>query len=545
MKAVILTAASLPAERLRSICERLSLTDLSLLTLDELRHMGWRKSLRRLRALRSPLYLYVETDSQSASQALSSLLRVVALCSGTRRVAELTRELDCQSVSRWQLATSAIRLALESIGGWLSLLRSLAESLFLLSLPRHRPRRREPGAPVGYLRPSLSLGLKAGGSLAHTVGVINAFGELGIPVQLYTSEPLPLLKHPVQSELLSMPSGFGFPPELNLFRLEHRAHAQLCASPSPGRCGFLYQRLSLCNLLGIKLARALQKPLVLEYNGSESWIRRVWSRKSSLLGLVDLMERVNLRHADLIVTPSRVLAEELQARGVEPERIVMHPNGVDPELYAPRPVSGLRERLGLAPETLVAGYLGTFGPWHGVEVLAEAIATLHDDPRWQSLRSVHFLLIGEGLGLPRVRQLLEDVPNCTLTGLVPQAEAGDYLALCDILLSPHVPNPDGSRFFGSPTKLFEYMATGKAILASDLEQLGEVLQPALRVGQPVTNDAVAVLCEPGSVNSLLKGLELLVLHPELRGRLGLAARQAVLARYTWRHHVAAILEALP
>ena len=55
-----------------------------------------------------------------------------------------------------------------------------------------------------------------------------------------------------------------------------------------------------------------------------------------------------------------------------------------------------------------------------------------------------------------------------LTGLVPQEDGPEHLAACDILASPHVPNADGTPFFGSPTKLFEYMAMGKGIVASNL-----------------------------------------------------------------------------
>jgi glycosyltransferase involved in cell wall biosynthesis len=140
--------------------------------------------------------------------------------------------------------------------------------------------------------------------------------------------------------------------------------------------------------------------------------------------------------------------------------------------------------------------------------------------------------------------------HVTLTGLVSQDEGARYLAAADILLSPHVPNPDGSRFFGSPTKLFEYMASGRAIVASDLEQIGDVLRPGLHVnafpGKPPAADAseIAVLAEPGSVEELVTAIRWIAGEPEWRDRLAANARTRVLERYTWRHHVDAILERL-
>jgi glycosyltransferase involved in cell wall biosynthesis len=115
-----------------------------------------------------------------------------------------------------------------------------------------------------------------------------------------------------------------------------------------------------------------------------------------------------------------------------------------------------------------------------------------------------------------------------------------------VLVSPHVPNADGSRFFGSPTKLFEYMAAGKGIVASDLDQIGEVLAGSLRAGAaPDDNeDAPAVLTDPGSVDELAAGIAFLCESPDRRRRLGANARTRVLERYTWSHHVGAILDGL-
>ena len=155
--------------------------------------------------------------------------------------------------------------------------------------------------------------------------------------------------------------------------------------------------------------------------------------------------------------------------------------------------------------------------------------------------------------MPAIRQTLgadASGPFVRLTGLVAQSEAPSYLAACDVLVSPHVPNPDGSAFFGSPTKLFEYMAMGKAIVASDLDQIGEVLHPGVRVGTlpeqapPAADPAMAVLTTPASVDELIAGIRFAVERTDWRRHLGDNARKEVLARYTWKDHVDAILDRL-
>jgi glycosyltransferase involved in cell wall biosynthesis len=134
------------------------------------------------------------------------------------------------------------------------------------------------------------------------------------------------------------------------------------------------------------------------------------------------------------------------------------------------------------------------------------------------------------------------------TGVVAQADAPRYLAASDVLVSPHVPNPDGTPFFGSPTKLFEYMAMGKPIVASALDQIAQVLTPSLAVtalpeGDPKeASREVAILSEPGNVDELVQGIRFLIEHPAWRTRLGECARAEALTRYTWDKHVGSILE---
>lgn len=97
-----------------------------------------------------------------------------------------------------------------------------------------------------------------------------------------------------------------------------------------------------------------------------------------------------------------------------------------------------------------------------------------------------------------------------------------------------VPNSDGSRSFGSPTKLSEYMAMGRAIVASDLEQIGTVLQ----------HRESAILVPPGDVGELARALVEPAGSPERRAELGAAALAALVARHTWDRHTARILDAL-
>jgi glycosyltransferase involved in cell wall biosynthesis len=91
--------------------------------------------------------------------------------------------------------------------------------------------------------------------------------------------------------------------------------------------------------------------------------------------------------------------------------------------------------------------------------------------------------------------------------------------------------PDGQPFFGSPTKIFEYMAMAKGIVASNLGQLSQVLK----------HEKSALLVEPGSVNELASAIALLARNPALRNQLGYNARESALAEHTWRKNAERVL----
>lgn len=526
------------------------------LGLGELRRMSPAGSISSLASLRAgKVWIPLEDEG---SFALLPVLSILAAVMSAGEVEVVGPDLSPRRLHRPAVAGMLAAVAASSLAGQADLALCRRELAGLLRQGRLAVARPE-GRNVLYLKTNLWFGVKAGGSVGHVAGVVNSLARRGYHVDFAACERAPLLDASVRFHRMAAPRHFALPSEANLFRFQRSFAAQAAALPARRRYAFLYQRMSVANYVGVTLSRRYGVPLVLEYNGSEVWIHRHWGRAMRYHRAALLAEEACLRHAHLIVTVSRVLREELLARGLEDRRVVFHPNGIDPAVFdpgrfPPAERDALRRRYGIAQDAAVVLFIGTFGQWHGVDVLAEAIVHMaRQCPDWLAQRKVHFLLVGDGLKMPQVRETLAEPCRCglvTLTGLVPQEEAPGFLAAADVLLSPHVPNPDGSRFFGSPTKLYEYMAMGKGIVASDLEQIGETLGRSLRVeslpaGSPAGDEnALAVLARPGDVDALARGIRFLVDHPAWANLLGRNARTEALNRYTWDHHVEKVLSAL-
>ncbi len=453
----------------------------------------------------------------------------------------------------WKLLYGTLR-------GIYSLLRASIDIRLLLSQPRIRDKHPGDVPDVLYLKTNLWMGVQAGGSIGHVAGIVNGFFRLKSAVVVYSAESLPLLDDGVSVAHIPIGACGGVPLEFNGYGFQHAYDRELKKiTVDIQRQAIVYQRNCLVNYSGVLLSRRLNIPLIIEYNGSEVWISKNWGTPLRFFNTARKIEEVNLRHAHLIVVVSKVLRDELIERGIEPGRILFYPNCIDPDIFDPacyphEQKLALRSQWNIPVDAVLCTFVGTFGPWHGVDVLARAVCFLAANKAdWLRVKKLHFLFVGDGQLMQRVRALLADMPEefYSFTGLVPQADAAGFLAASDILLSPHVPNPDGSRFFGSPTKLFEYMAMGKPIIASELEQIGEVLAGSWHIGrngipQSENNlhNSVAILATPGSSDELALALEYLTENPKVCVNLGTAARALVLEQYTWEKQVRQIINQL-
>jgi glycosyltransferase involved in cell wall biosynthesis len=224
---------------------------------------------------------------------------------------------------------------------------------------------------------------------------------------------------------------------------------------------------------------------------------------------LDRRERRVWRHADVYVTITRALADDLAARYGGRDRVRVVPDGarLDPPL--PAPPAG-------APPT--AAYAGHLYPWKGVDVLVRALALT---PR------VRGLIVGGHPGesdRARVDALIASLgltDRVTVTGLVPLAEVRARLAPATMLVLPNVSSSISERYT-SPLKLFEYLTMGRPIVASDLASIREVL----------TAERTALLVPPDDPRALAAAFDRLVDAPALANNLASAASQLA-PEFSW------------
>jgi glycosyltransferase involved in cell wall biosynthesis len=524
------------------------------MSLAELRDMPVGHIWRRLRSIKSESIVIPLEDNDA--RAVLPFLKLLAGVSSARKIHVIGADLSQVPASRWSLFSDLISISKASLRGGVAAASARRAFASLMRTPRiatvlSRSMR------VLYINTNLWFGVKAGGSIGHVAGVVNGLTKVGYHVDYASPAENVMISSMVTRLNLRHPSSFGLPLENTQYSYDASATHQIKRMVK-APYGFIYQRMSLANFTGVKLSRALLVPYVVEYNGSEAWAAKNWGRPLKDHNLAVRAEDVCLKHAHVVVTISEVLEQELRSRGVEKDRIVCYPNCIDEELFNPQrfgkaETAELRERYGIKSEAVVVGFIGTFGLWHGADILAQAIHKLvSEESEWIRKSKVHFLLMGDGAKMPLVREALreERSPYWTLTGLIPQSHAPLHLAATDILVSPHVPNPDGSRFFGSPTKLFEYMAMGKTIVASDLDQIGQVLCNSLRSWSLPDSEcmgdekSLAILSRPGNINDLIKGIKFAVDHPGWRSLLADNVAREALTKYTWTIHVEKILAKL-
>ena len=537
MKIVLIVLSGDPEQARERLLRRYPGAVIENLSRDSLEKGNYRDRITALRSMK-PDVVSIATERLGWQRGQSAFLLLGALA-GARRTAILDSHGGWREESRARsLVKAPARLAREATIGAAAMRRAEKELRQLeaaIQRGDHHQRGVTPGANVDqpkivYLRSSPGPGTQAGGAASHINGFVSAALALGARLSFVSNDEIAGFDEKKVNLKIIWPQPTGstraaFDIYNNLIFTESAV-----AEIEQQQPDFIYQRYARFSWAGVVAGLRARWPLFLEYNGSEVWVGRFWDRVGKL-DLLGRYERLNLQAAARIFVVSEVERQNLLRTGVDNEKIVVNPNAVDADRFRPG-VGGERVRLELeiAPDETLIGFVGTFGPWHGVVELAKAITMVPAD------RRTRFLLIGSGALHSQVEEILRDsgaLARVIMTGAVEHDRVPPLLDACDVLVSPHVPLDAGAEFFGSPTKLFEYMAMGKGIVASRLGQIGEVL----------ADEETALLVEPGNAQELADAILRLIRSCELRENLGAAARRAAVERHTWKHNARRVIDA--
>jgi glycosyltransferase involved in cell wall biosynthesis len=235
----------------------------------------------------------------------------------------------------------------------------------------------------------------------------------------------------------------------------------------------------------------------------------------------------------LLVAISRALAEDYRARfpALAGREVLVAHDGADPTAAEPGPPPPAAPWPG-RPGAAQIGYVGHLYPGKGMETVAALAALLPEC----DLHAVG----GTERDLSLWRERCAGLANLHLHGFVPHGGVPARLARFDLLLAPPAARVSSAagREIGrwmSPLKVFEYMAAGKPILASDIPALREILR----------DGETALLLPPGEPEAWAAAARALLRDPGRAAALGARARAAFLAEHTWDARAARILARLP
>lgn len=287
----------------------------------------------------------------------------------------------------------------------------------------------------------------------------------------------------------------------------------------------------LVGLPALSVARAAGVPLVYE-------IRDLWENASVDRGkfAVDSlpyrlsrgMENVLLRNARATVTICESLRSELAARVRSEDALHVVHNGVDVDVFTPRPQNPeLGERWGLQGKRVV-GYVGTFQPYEGLETLLQAMPRVLQD-----VPDARLAITGAGgvqAELERLTAALGLGSHVVFTGRVPHDQILDVYAQAEVMVYPRISTR--TTRVTTPLKPLEAMAMGKPVVVSDVPAMQELVQP----GQ------TGLTFPAGDAAALSATLITLLKDKDLRQRLGIQARADVVAKRHWPTLVARYVE---
>ena len=296
----------------------------------------------------------------------------------------------------------------------------------------------------------------------------------------------------------------------------------------------MYTRNVGIGMLGLLVKRISGSKLVLELNGlfSEDWKfkKKEYGEKGKLknmqMKIMDFEEIFVAKKVDAVITVTQGIKDILIKRGVDESKIAVIPNGANADLFRPIDdpvaINELRGQHNMDENALLVTFVGSLEPYEGVEYLIQAAPSV-----LKIVSNAMFLIVGDGRvknGLMNLAGEIGVFDKFIFTGNVSYEKVPLYINMSSVGVAPFT-LARNDRIGLSPLKVYEYLACGKPVVASDVKGIGELLN----------NTGSGILVAPEDSTELANGIIKLIKDKELREKMGKNGREMVVNNCTWEH----------
>ncbi len=382
---------------------------------------------------------------------------------------------------------------------------------------------------IGYLSAAPRVSTRpfaaASGPRSHVVGVIRALEALGWEVNKFIvgdrvppkmvegSTEKALTKNwlsTLAADIIRLISGF--------------VNSRKAWKELGSRVDWVYERYAVLQTLGTIFTKR-GVPWVLETNGI--FFDEAKSERKSLVltGIAEKIEISAYQTCDVLICVSESLKDLLiEKAGINPNKILVVPNGVDTSFYNPDDHKPHREF-----EDFTVGFVGSLIPWQGINLLLEAVSEL----RKEGLK-INATIVGDGSAREEWEQLaakLGIIEYVKFTGRKSSDQIPEYISGFDVGYSGQIQLKIG-KMYHSPLKIYEYMSMGKPVIASSYDDAKKLIE----------EQGTGYLFEPGSVQDLKEALRSAYLQRDSLQTMGLKAREEIINHHSW---ISRMKETLP
>lgn len=350
----------------------------------------------------------------------------------------------------------------------------------------------------------------------HVYAICDQFARMGHAVTLYaprlgkmrSNHGYTTVRIPTPRTLLSL----FFQPQLAL---------RLFMATFRSRPDILYVRHSHLMLAPMLAGTLLRIPIILEINGilEQDAVHINATLRSRIFlttGMFRFLERLNAHAASLCIAVTDGIRDYfVEKYGVDEDRVVVIQNGVDTERFQPQSRDDARTRLGLDSHAFYVGYIGSLHEWQGIRYLIESARILGDE------KNIRFLIIGGGEEREWIESRIAEygLTNIELRRALPHDEIPNAINACDVCISYPKTFRDGAT---SPFKVYEYLACGKPVIASDLKSIRNEFGDVL------------IYTKPESAESLSTTILETASNPDKYHTYGESGRSSVEKGHSWR-----------